>query len=279
MTTMRSLKTKIFLLLILPFVIIGGISFLFASIYLRITFEKNLEQSALVDTERIEIAIRDATLSKDVPQLTQMLLDERYSKTPSVSLTVFDPSGNVLAYTSLSAKPAPITIDSSEIITRSTDGGAYTAHTFTIDRTIVAGPHPIGMLRVTYDFTGILSVFDRAIYILLTISALGILLISLLATRLSQTVIDPIIELSQIATDFSQGNLSERAPIKGSKETADLANSFNAMARSIEQSQQDLMRKKDVLEQKVSELEAWKKATIGRELKMIEMKEALKKQP
>jgi len=63
---MYSIKAQIFLFLILPFMIIGSISFVFASIYVKDGFEKNLQTSAFIDAERISDSIKEATLSKDI---------------------------------------------------------------------------------------------------------------------------------------------------------------------------------------------------------------------
>ena len=272
---MYSIKAQIFLFLILPFMIIGSISFVFASIYVKDGFEKNLQTSAFIDAERISDSIKEATLSKDIPLLTRILLDERYSKTPSVSLAVFEPAGNVLAYTSLKAKPSPIGPTSSKVA-GGTDSHKEGGHIFTLDQPITSGPYLIGMMRVTYDFTETMAQFDLAFYILFAISMGGLLTLSALMLRLSRTIIDPIAELSRIAANFTHGNMEVHMPVSGSKETVLLADSFNTMVQSIKQSQQDLIGQKNDLEQKVSELEAWQRATIDRELKMIQIKEELR---
>lgn len=273
----RSIKTNIFLFLIVPFILIGGASFLFASYYLRHTFTHHLEQDAQIDTTRIANTIKNALLSHDTPLLTQLLFEELYSKTPFVYLSVFDMSGNVMAHTSLTKQPSPIPINPTAIIQKSAYTTKENRSRFTVTQTIMSGPSPIGLLSVDYEFSEILSLFDRTITILLTISLFGLLLIFFLALRLSDTVIRPLTELSEVATDFAGGNLLKRASVSGSTETKRLAQSFNDMAQSINESKQALLRKQGELELRLEELESWKTATIGRELKMIELKKQLEK--
>lgn len=274
---MRSIKTQIFISLILPFLLIGSILFMFASFYVKNNFRTTIERYAFIETNHIGNSIIDATLSKNIPLLTEMLISEHYSGTPSSFLTAFDSTGNVLAYTSLKTQPQATTIDPSMTAASGADDPAYAGHLFTIDQPLFSGSHLIGMVRVGYDFTKILSQFDRVLYALLIISIMGMATISWLALRLSHTVIRPIMELSQIATEFTHGTVPTRAVIGNSKETAILAESFNAMMQEVERSQKDLLNQKNDLEQKVAELETWQKATIGRELKMLQMKEELER--
>ena len=274
---MRSIKTQIFLSLILPFMLIGSVLLIFASFYVKSNFKATIENYACIETNRIGNSIVDPTLSKDIPLLTEMLINEHYSGTQSSFLTVFDSAGNVLAYTSLKAQPQTTTIDPRMTTASGADAPDYAGNLFTIDQPIFSGSRLIGMLRVGYDFTQLLSRFDRILYALLAISIIGMTTISWLAIRLSRTVINPIEELSRLATEFTHGTMPKQGVIGNNKETALLAESFNTMVQEIKRSQQDLLNQKNSLEQKVSELEAWQRATIDRELKMIELKETLKK--
>ena len=77
--------------------------------------------------------------------------------------------------------------------------------------------------------------------------------------------------MSKIAAEVASGNLKTRITdiAKSSDETEDLAKAFNQMLDSVENSQIDLQKK-------IDELERFKKATVGRELAMIEIKDRLK---
>ncbi len=96
---------------------------------------------------------------------------------------------------------------------------------------------------------------------------IGIMMIYLLSKRLLKN----ITAMSKIAAEVASGNLKTRITdiAKSSDETEDLAKAFNQMLDSVENSQIDLQKK-------IDELERFKKATVGRELAMIEIKDRLK---
>ena len=100
---------------------------------------------------------------------------------------------------------------------------------------------------------------------------------------LSRSISKPIEKLTKGAEIIGKGNLKHRIDIKSKDEVGQLAVAFNEMAEKLEESYKGLERKADEaakakvsLEKKVEELERFQNATVGRELKMIELKKALK---
>lgn len=77
---------------------------------------------------------------------------------------------------------------------------------------------------------------------------------------------------------FSKDKCSKSLVIKTGDEFEDLANEFNGMAKTICRFEKDLAKQAETLEKKVSDLERVNKAMIGREKKMAELKEQIKKQ-
>lgn len=93
----------------------------------------------------------------------------------------------------------------------------------------------------------------------------------------------PLFEIINAAQEVVGGNLHARASVKTKDEIGRLAAVFNQMLESISQSKEKLeeayqktSESAQALEQKVMELERFKKLTVGRELKMIEMKKRIK---
>ena len=82
---------------------------------------------------------------------------------------------------------------------------------------------------------------------------------------------------------MAQGNIGARAPVKTKDEIGRLAETFNRMLDGINQSNEKLSESNQkmsesarVLSEKVAELERFKKLTVGRELKMVEMEKKIK---
>jgi|WetSurMetagenome_2_1015567.scaffolds.fasta_scaffold04918_2 methyl-accepting chemotaxis protein len=117
----------------------------------------------------------------------------------------------------------------------------------------------------------------------LGLSALVILLSSvgdiILIIYLSKRMTKPITDLTGIASKISEGDFSQKAKVESPSEIEVLANTFNNMTGKLQEYQKSLEDKvrdktKD-LEDKVGELEKFKQLTVGRELKMIELKKEL----
>ena len=71
------------------------------------------------------------------------------------------------------------------------------------------------------------------------------------------------------------GNSSFRLKVKGEDEFASLAISFNGLLDAVEKSQTNFKEQSLILQQKITELEKFKDLTVGREMKMIEIKQKL----
>ena len=119
-----------------------------------------------------------------------------------------------------------------------------------------------------------------------------ILLLILTVMLLNIYIVGPIKKLSETTKDFGQGKKEKLKNItryfSRKDEIGDLAMSIDVMTSQIEKSKENLEEK--VLErtkqlekeqqkskQKLKELKRWQKTTIGRELKMIELKKEIRK--
>jgi methyl-accepting chemotaxis protein len=96
---------------------------------------------------------------------------------------------------------------------------------------------------------------------------------------LSRKITKPITDLTNVAKTISEGDFSQKARIEPPGEIEILARTFNDMTDKLQEYQKGLERKiqektKD-LEIKIQELEKFNQLTVGRELKMIELKKEL----
>lgn len=111
----------------------------------------------------------------------------------------------------------------------------------------------------------------------LTITFVTILILSLLAKKV---VINPIKKLKEGVKIIGGGNLTYKMEVATNDEIGDLTESFNEMAVKLRQSYSELenrvKKRTQELQEKVQELERFQKLAVGRELKMVELKKALR---
>jgi len=90
----------------------------------------------------------------------------------------------------------------------------------------------------------------------------------------------PIVKLSHVADEITKGNLDAMVNINTSDEIGNLAGSFNVMTQSLkhytENLEQQVEERTKDLQEKIDELQQFKKLTVGRELKMVELKNKIK---
>jgi len=112
---------------------------------------------------------------------------------------------------------------------------------------------------------------------------LFLIIVILLNAYLTLKISRPLAKLTKGAEIIGKGNLKHRIDVKSKDELGELATAFNNMAaglkdKSIEIQKELTMRKKaeEELRKRVEELERFSKLTVGRELKMIELKKKIK---
>jgi len=108
------------------------------------------------------------------------------------------------------------------------------------------------------------------------IATIGLLFGFFIANSLSK----PIVDLKSIAQKIGEGNLDVKIDVKSNDEIGALAFSFKLMAKNLKNNQENLENKiterTKELDNKIKELERFKKLTVGRELRMIEIKKQMK---
>lgn len=135
----------------------------------------------------------------------------------------------------------------------------------------------------------------------------GILILIVLVTFLMlRTIINPIKQMTLVCEEIGKENLDVKIDVKSKTEIGELADTFKKMLEDLKKSKVRLEESKNVLEvkveartkelrelaesleekvkrrtkelqERVSELERFHKLTVGREAKMLELKEKIKK--
>jgi methyl-accepting chemotaxis protein len=110
-------------------------------------------------------------------------------------------------------------------------------------------------------------------FIIITILLVSIIFIILLGFIISGRITDPINDLLEVIRRRSGGNLSERVKVESRDEVGKLGREFNRMADKLEEYNNELEEK---IKHKTTTLEKANQFMMGRELKMIELKKALR---
>ncbi len=127
----------------------------------------------------------------------------------------------------------------------------------------------------------------RQMYIFIPIMLFGIILTIVAGVYLSKKIIGPIVNLKNAAVKIGAGDMITRIDVKGNNEIAELSQTFNSMTADLEKSRKELEDYSQNLEAKVAartkeldlknqDLEKFNKMAVGRELKMIELKQKIK---
>ncbi|MEA3453238.1 MAG: HAMP domain-containing protein [Patescibacteria group bacterium] len=163
----------------------------------------------------------------------------------------------------------------------------------------------VGFGRVSLSLGKIEEERKRAISLGFSITGLVIILGLLISVLLAERIVKPIKLFTKATEEISKGNLDYAFKIKTGDEIEQLSENFGQMTRSLKKSQQELEEARDVLEVRIkartheleeqaegldeqvkirtkelqgrlNELERFHKLTVGRELKMIELKGKIK---
>lgn len=102
----------------------------------------------------------------------------------------------------------------------------------------------------------------------------------ILAFFISNELSRPIKKLEGYAKEITNGNLYTTSDVQTSDEIGSLSNSLNLMVESLRDQNENLEMKvnerTNELQEKIQELEDFKKVTVGREMRIIELKNELK---
>lgn len=115
--------------------------------------------------------------------------------------------------------------------------------------------------------------------LILVISSLSIIFL-FIAVFYSRKISKPIKDLDSYAKQVAKGNFTIRPDINTGDEIGSLSSSFNTMVASLKNHTENLegtvAERTEELQQKIEELESFKRAVVGRELRIIELKNQVK---
>jgi len=121
---------------------------------------------------------------------------------------------------------------------------------------------------------------------LITLAVIFVLL-SVISLHTTRKITKPLDELTKGTEIIGKGDFTHRIDIKSKDEIGDLATAFNKMAIDLKKSREDLKKYSNELEKKVEErtkklrekvdaLERFSRLSVGRELRMVDLKKKMK---
>lgn len=271
---MKFIKSKIFSHLFSPIIFVVVSYFLITNFALNRVFYDYIEQDARQNVRNFSATVVDHFLAQDQIGMTGHLFEEKYSGLPVEYIVVFDQNKELFAHTylgkSVRANPSTHLSDlESNQVQHQEQGGKKI---YNVDFPVRVGLQTIGLVRVGYDLSGLQSGVVRVAYAYGFLFLATLLLVAILAARLSRLIIEPISELTDSVAAFTQGKKFKRIEKISNDEIGELSQAFNNMAQSIEESQWIIEQEKEKTQAKIEELEKWQRLAVDRELKMIELK-------
>ncbi len=148
----------------------------------------------------------------------------------------------------------------------------------------------VGRTKISFTLDRLNRQKNYIIISSLVIIFLLVIIASVISFLLSSGITRPLEQLAVVAEIIAGGNLAVRAKIESKDEIGKLSRSFNTMAENLQITQEELRMANTLLEERVeertkeleesrdelkkefNELQRWKKTVVGRELKMIELK-------
>ena len=105
---------------------------------------------------------------------------------------------------------------------------------------------------------------------------LATIFVGLIAFCLSRGITTPLKKLTRRVTEIGiKQELGAEIDIRTGDEIEELASSFNEMMSRLKGKTMELQKKTDELQERLEELNKWYRLTVGRELKMVELKKKI----
>lgn len=147
-------------------------------------------------------------------------------------------------------------------------GGIWRGRAFVVNDWYLSAYAPLKDLRektVGILYVGLLETpykdsLRRSLAVFLGIAALGVVLLILVATRVSQRIARPIADMARAAGEVATGDYTQTVVVRGTDEIAHLSHAFNRMVAELRDTNHALKGWTETLEQRVEQRTAELKA-------------------
>ncbi len=231
------MRSRIFIKLLLAFLLVIAVATATLDFVVRRAWERSLRaeiERSLTQKTRL-LAARVALAPRE--SLAAVAADE--ARAAEARATVIDASGNVLA----DSEADPRTMENHAArpeFRRAISGGigvdVRRSRTVGVQFLYIAAPVPGGAVRLAYPLTQIEESTAAIRSGLLQGSALAVLIATLLAALLAQSIAGRLRRIVQFAQRIAGGDLSARVAERSTDEIAQVAAALDSTARQLEQS-------------------------------------------
>lgn len=301
------IKGKLLLFFVALVLIVSLGNIIISQYSLNKNLTSDLLNRAVIHTKSMKVSLIDPLLIRNKNKISEMIFDEKNSQKDIAYIIVFDESNNLLASTLVNE------FSKEDILKNNVlpEGGNENTELISFEEgmvydTAVRFEYGKGILRVGYYKNYIDESIKNITVSMIISSIVSIFIAIIFAFIFAGIILNPINKLKDIAIKVAQGNLKERISIKSKDEFGYFATIFNQMLDSLEKSHEELKNSELGLEQKVKErtaeleglknnlekiveertkelqtkleeLERFHDLTVGREMKMIELKKEIER--
>ncbi|MBE3136902.1 MAG: HAMP domain-containing protein [Thermoplasmata archaeon] len=118
--------------------------------------------------------------------------------------------------------------------------------------------------------------------VILAIGVVAVFVALIIGYFIAKNITNSVMKLKNFTDDIGRGKFDTKTEVKSKDEIGELSEAFDKMVQNLKRSQEDvrnytkeLEKSKKELESKINDLEQYKKLTVGRELKMVELKKKI----
>jgi nitrogen fixation/metabolism regulation signal transduction histidine kinase len=118
--------------------------------------------------------------------------------------------------------------------------------------------------------------------VILAIGVVAVFVALIIGYFIAKNITNSVMKLKNFTDDIGRGKFDTKTEVKSKDEIGELSEAFDKMVQNLKRSREDvrnytkeLEKSKKELESKINELEQYKKLTVGRELKMVELKKKI----
>lgn len=281
------IRTKLFLALIVLVFVVSLNNILITWISANKTLTSELLERVVANTRSVVDALTNFVLVGDKEGIINLIFTEKSSRKDLAYLMVFDENNKIIASTLTQENPDfligknSLSSDKSENINLITNENGEKIYDIAVRLN-----YNKGVLRSGYFEKQISAAIRKIIFLMFFSLAVSILIAIIFSFFLAKIFLKQLESLKNTAIKVAQGDLRQRASVDSEDEIGFLAVSFNQMLDKIEKTQDDLKKAGVQLEQKVEErtkeiqtkleeMERFHDLTVGREMKMIELKKKI----
>lgn len=283
----QTLRKKIIASIMLVAVLIIFIAWISVEGIISNNFINEIKNAKLVKAKDIAELSRDFILTKDISGLTELYFDEKARNEDLAYILFYDDKGKIIAHNLLEPKKEDIyhilleNKDSQPIMSFRDFKGKPVLDIYIpiFEEDVYIGTLCIGFYKEYIDV-----VLNRIRLLAVGLLGIGAVITFFLSLFLTKVIVEPIDKIAETARKIGKGELKIRIKSQTKDEIGMLAEEFNNMAKSLQdrdrklkESSKEIKKSAEELRTRVDELERFHNLTVGRELKMIELKKKIKK--